>query len=137
MITKSFVTARYAETDQMGVIHHSVYAVWYELARTDFIKKVGISYSKMEEMGILLPLSKLTCKYHQATLYEDEITIETRILALTPSRIQFGYTVYKKGVEKPVNTGSTLHGWTDKALKPFNMKKRYPELYETILNAME
>ena len=56
MITKSFVTARYAETDQMGVIHHSVYAVWYELARTDFIKKVGISYSKMEEMGILLPL---------------------------------------------------------------------------------
>ena len=102
MITKSFVTARYAETDQMGVIHHSVYAVWYELARTDFIKKVGISYSKMEEMGILLPLSELTCKYHQATLYEDEITIETRILALTPSRIQFGYTVYKKGVEKPV-----------------------------------
>ena len=107
MITKSFVTARYAETDQMGVIHHSVYAVWYELARTDFIKKVGISYSKMEEMGILLPLSELTCKYHQATLYEDEITIETRILALTPSRIQFGYTVYKKGVEKPVNTGYT------------------------------
>ena len=95
MITKSFVTARYAETDQMGVIHHSVYAVWYELARTDFIKKVGISYSKMEEMGILLPLSELTCKYHQATLYEYEITIETRILALTPSRIQFGYTVYK------------------------------------------
>ena len=87
MITKSFVTARYAETDQMGVIHHSVYAVWYELARTDFIKKVGISYSKMEEMGILLPLSELTCKYHQATLYEDEITIETRILALTPSRL--------------------------------------------------
>ena len=61
MITKSFVTARYAETDQMGVIHHSVYAVWYELARTDFIKKVGISYSQMEEMGILLPLSELTC----------------------------------------------------------------------------
>ena len=55
MITKSFVTARYAETDQMGVIHHSVYAVWYELARTDFIKKVGnFIYSKMEEMGILL-----------------------------------------------------------------------------------
>ena len=51
MITKSFVTARYAETDQMGVIHHSVYAVWYELARTDFIKKVGISYSKMGRNG--------------------------------------------------------------------------------------
>ncbi|MFR1213948.1 MAG: hypothetical protein ACLSCV_03570 [Acutalibacteraceae bacterium] len=40
-------------------------------------------------------------------------------------------------MEKPVNKGSTLHGWTDKELKPFNMKKRYPELYETILNAME
>ncbi len=137
MITKSHIIARYAETDQMGVIHHSVYPVWYELARTEFIKQAGISYGKMEEMGILLPLSELTCKYHQATLYEDEITIETRILSLTPSRIQFGYTVYKSGVEKPVNTGSSLHGWTDRDLKPFNMKKRYPALYEAIANTVE
>ena len=137
MITKSYVTARYAETDQMGVVHHSVYAVWYELARTEFIKQIGISYSQMEEMGILLPLSELHCKYHQATLYEDELTIETRILMLTPSRIQFGYTIYKKGVAAPVSTGSTMHGWTDKTLKPFNMKKRYPELYESILSTME
>ena len=44
---------------------------------------------------------------------------------------------HKMCIRDSVNTGSTLHGWTDKALKPFNMKKRYPELYETILNAME
>lgn len=137
MISKSEVVARYAETDQMGVIHHAVYAVWYELARTDFIKKIGMSYGKMEELGLMLPVIELNCHYHQPTRYEDELTIETRIIKLTPARIEFGYTIYKKGVERPVNTGSTLHAWTSKQLLPMNMKKRYPAIYTSILEMME
>lgn len=137
MITKSHIVARYAETDQMGIIHHSVYAVWYELARTDFIKQIGMSYSQMEEMGVMLPLIELNCKYLQATRYEDELTVETRIVNLTPVRIEFGYTIYKKGIERAMSTGSTLHVWTDKNLLPMNMRKRYPEIYQSILDIME
>ncbi len=132
MIIKSNVVARYAETDQMGIVHHSIYAVWYELARTDFIKHIGMSYTDMEQMGILLPLLELHCKYHQPTRYEDELTIESHITNLTPVRIEFGYTIYKKNSEKPVNTGSTLHAWTDTQLKPVNLKKRFPDIYRVI-----
>ena len=62
-INRLEITARYAETDMMGIIHHSVYAVWFEAARTEFIKMTGISYTQLEKSGIMLPLSELCCKY--------------------------------------------------------------------------
>ena len=59
----STVEVRYAETDQMGIAHHSNYAVWFEVARTDFIKAAGISYTDVEKEGIITPLTSLECKY--------------------------------------------------------------------------
>ncbi|MEG0230260.1 MAG: thioesterase family protein, partial [Oscillospiraceae bacterium] len=70
---KTKIVARYAETDQMGVVHHSVYPIWYEVARTEFIKHIGISYSQMEKMGVMTPLAHLQCDYKNATKYEDEV----------------------------------------------------------------
>lgn len=49
MLSKSIVNVRYAETDKMGIVHHSVYPIWFELARTDLSKEAGFPYSKMEE----------------------------------------------------------------------------------------
>ena len=73
------ITVRYAETDQMGVAHHSVYAVWYEVARTEFAKKYIIPYSEAEKMGIMMPVAELTSKYYKSAFYEDELTIKTEI----------------------------------------------------------
>ena len=64
----STVEVRYAETDQMGIAHHSNYAVWFEVARTDFIKAVGISYTDVEKEGIITPLTSLECKYKNGDL---------------------------------------------------------------------
>jgi acyl-CoA thioester hydrolase len=113
MISKSYITVRYAETDQMGIVHHSVYPVWFEVARTDFVKKLGMHYSQMEKAGIFLPLAELQCKFISPTYYEDELVVEASIQELTGARIQFAYTVYRKGEDKPVATGSTVHAWTD------------------------
>ena len=66
----STVEVRYAETDQMGIAHHSNYAVWFEVARTDFIKAAGISYTDVEKEGIITPLTSLECKYKKAAFYE-------------------------------------------------------------------
>ena len=55
MISQSKIVVRYQETDQMGIAHHSVYPVWFEVARTDFIKKLGVSYSEIEKMGLCFP----------------------------------------------------------------------------------
>ena len=132
------VTVRYAETDKMGITHHSVYPIWYELARTEIIKNIGITYTEMENEGIMLPLSELSCKYMIPSTYEDELTIRVKISKLTPARIVFNYETYKEGIEKPIATGSTIHAWADsKTLKLINFKKHFPEYYEKIEKLIE
>lgn len=132
MISETQITVRYAETDQMGIVHHSVYPIWYELARTEAIKKIGITYSSLEKNGIMTPLVELNCKYIFPAKYEDILTIKVEISKLTPARIVFYYQVFKKGEENPINTGNTVHAWVGKNLKPINLKKQFPEIFEKI-----
>ena len=136
MITKTQITVRYAETDQMGIVHHSVYPIWYEAARTEAIKKIGMNYSTLERNGVMLPLVELNCKYNVPAEYEDVLTIMVEIAKLTPARIVFHYQIFKTGIEKPINTGSTIHAWVGKDLKQINLKKQYPEIFEKILSAL-
>ena len=96
MISTSKINVRYAETDQMGIVHHSVYAVWYEAARTDFCKACGFSYKEMESRGVLTPLVSLECKFIKPAFYDDTLTIKTRISKLTPARVEFFYEVFKE-----------------------------------------
>jgi len=137
MKTQSQIVVRYAETDQMGIAHHSVYPIWYEVARTDFIKQVGMTYSEMEGAGIMLPLAGLTCKYLAPALYEDVLIVEAEIKTLTPARIEFAYTVYKSGNSKPINIGTTLHAWVDTNMKLINLKKKSPDIYKLVEKACE
>lgn len=137
MYSETKVEVRYAETDKMGIVHHSVYPIWYELARTKFIKELGISYSQMEEMGVMTPLVQLSCKYIHPADYEDILTIRVSVSKLTPARVVFDYEVYKEGIEKPINTGSTTHAWVEKNLHPINFKKEFPELYKKIESTIE
>ncbi len=133
-VSKSHVCVRYAETDQMGVVHHANYPVWFELARTDFIKTIGVTYSEMEAMGIMLPVAELNVRYRIPAKYEDELTVETHIERITPARVVFGYKIYKDN--DPEQTvmieGSSTHAWVDMSMKPMNMKKWHPDLFEKI-----
>jgi len=56
------ITVRYAETDCMGVTHHAVYPVWFEVARTDYIKNAAVSYAEMERRGVMIPVTGISCK---------------------------------------------------------------------------
>lgn len=132
MISETKITVRYAETDQMGIVHHSVYPIWYEAARTEAIKKIGITYSALEKNGIMTPLVELNSRYIVPAEYEDVLTIQVEIAKLTPARIVFNYQVFKEGIEKPINTGSTIHAWVGKELKPINLKKQFPEIFEKV-----
>jgi acyl-CoA thioester hydrolase, YbgC/YbaW family len=130
------LTVRYAETDRMGIVHHSNYPVWFEVGRTEFIKQSGISYSHVETLGILLPLLELQCKYISSSTYEDNIIVRTSIKSYSKTRLNFKYEVFKAvDMEHPITVGETLHVWTTKDLKPINLQKRYPELYQIIEKA--
>ncbi len=122
------IIARYAETDQMGIIHHSVYPVWYEAARTDFIKYAGITYTQLEKMGVMLPLAELTCRYFRPVHYEDEVTVVTETLKLSAAKIIFRYRVILDG--ELMAEGTTTHGFVSSdTFKPVNLKKLMPEFY--------
>lgn len=132
MVSKSIINVRYAETDKMGIVHHAVYPIWYEVARTDFIKKIGISYSDIEKLGIMMPLVELKCKYVSPAYYEDELTVEARIKQFNPVKIEFEYFVYRQNLDKHINVGSTLHAWVDNDFKIINLKKKYYDIYKLI-----
>ena len=67
---------RYAETDQMGIAHHSSYFVWMEAARTELLRERGLSYRELEERGYLLPVHEALCRYKRSVQYDEEVVIE-------------------------------------------------------------
>jgi acyl-CoA thioester hydrolase len=137
IISQTHLTVRYAETDQMGIVHHSNYPIWYEAGRTDLIKKMGMPYSTVEQQGILLPLIELQSRYIGAAKYEDEIVIKTRIKDASFTRITFYYEVYKINDLKMINSGETKHVWTNRELRPVNIKKHAPQILDLINKAKE
>lgn len=129
METKTNIITRYSETDQMGIIHHSNYAVWFEAGRTDFFKKLGTSYKEIENKGILLPLYGMNCRFISPARYEDEVVIKTTLKAVTKIRVIFSYVVVNLSDGKILADGETMHAWTNKLLKPVNAAKAIPDIY--------
>lgn len=140
MHSKSYITVRYAETDRMGIAHHSNYPVWYEVGRTDYIQMYGIHYREMEEAGVLMPLTNLSCNYKLPALYEDRLIIRTWVIGLRAAQISFTYTVRRlndDGTETELGYGTTEHGFVDsKTFRPVSLRKRMPELYEKIKSTL-
>jgi len=132
------ITARYQETDKMGIIHHSVYPVWFEAARTDFIKACGHSYSLLEKKGLMLPLISLEAEYLNPSYYEDTVIIRSRLKNLSATRMTVSYEVFRADDDKRIiSRGSTTHVFTDRDMKPVNAKKKFPEVHEALKKIYE
>ena len=91
---------RYAETDQMGYIHHSIYAQYYEMGRIDLMNKIGISYKQMEKDGYILPVYHLQTKYFIPLTFDELITLKTYVKYLKGVRLAFGYEIYNENGKK-------------------------------------
>ena len=89
---------RYAETDQMGMVHHSNYLIWFEAARSEFCRVHGINYRQMEIDGLFLPVAEAHCRYIRPAFYEDEIIIKTWVLDLKRSLLRIGYEAQRDEV---------------------------------------
>ncbi|HHU56415.1 MAG TPA: acyl-CoA thioesterase [Acholeplasmataceae bacterium] len=136
MKTKLTIIPRYAETDQMGIIHHSVYPIWYECGRTAFCKDLGMPYHEMEKKGVALAVINVNVNYKYPAFYGDELTIYTWISSCTKIRVEFGYEIYNQNNEL-INYGSTMHAWVNDKLRPVNIVKIAPEIYEFLLKTKE
>jgi acyl-CoA thioester hydrolase len=109
-ITKERV--RYAETDAMGVTHHANYLLWMEIGRTNLLRDMELPYKKLEEDGIMLPVTKLGVKYIAPTFYDDEIFIHSVCTLAKGVRMRIDYKIYRNGNEI-VATGYTEHAVLD------------------------
>ena len=133
MITETRFPVRYAETDQMGIVHHSVYPIWFECGITDFIKHYGIAYNELEELGLMLPLIRLTCEYKNPVKYGDSVLVKTRLIKATKVRLVLGYEVYAENKNLFCVNGTTEHAWTATNLKPVNISKYRPEIFKKLM----
>ena len=84
---------RYGETDQMGVVYHANYLVYFELGRTELIRDLGFPYAQFEEDGIRLPVVSTALRFHNAARYDEEIAVGTRLTEITAVRVRFEYEV--------------------------------------------
>ncbi len=101
------VRVRYGETDQMGYMYYGNYAEFYEVGRVEMLRSLGLTYSGMEESGIMMPVLEMNCKYLKPALYDEEITINVIMDKMPGIKIHFRYELFNEKNEL-INTGSTL-----------------------------
>lgn len=123
------VRVRYKETDQMGVVHHSNYVNYYEVARTEMMRERGISYKEMEQRGVMLPVREVNMKYISPAYYDDVLTIKTHIAEKPGVKLTFTHEIYNE-VGTLVNTGSVVLVFVDAvSRKPIRAPKWFLELF--------
>ena len=126
----SRVRVRYAETDQMGVVYHANYFVWFEVGRTDLLRRSGATYRELEADGVGLPVIEAHCEYRQPARYDDELEIRTEGTLVSPVRVEFAYEVVRASDGTRLVTGRTVHAGVDKDGRPCRLPARVRALFE-------
>ncbi len=137
MINRTNIRARYAETDQMGIIYHANYFTWFEIGRTGFFRELKSNYRKLEEENVLLPVIDVGCRYIEAAKYDDEIIIITKLDKIKGVKLRFKYQVIRKDDEKLLAEGYTEHAFVDKDLKPVNFRRKFKDIWLKLEETIE
>ena len=106
------IRVRYGETDQMGVVYHANYAVYFEVGRTEWLREFGLSYSAMEAEGIMLPVISLHINYKNSARYDDVLKVKTRLKKMPTASIEFDYELTNEKGELLAN-GNTILAFID------------------------
>jgi acyl-CoA thioester hydrolase len=120
---------RYAETDQMGVVYHANYLVWCEMGRTDFIRRLGVSYADMERSGVSLAVSELSARFHAAARYDELIRVQTILADVRSRMIVFDYVVSNAETAQRLVSARTTLISLDRAGKPIALPASVRQLF--------
>jgi len=134
MSIRTTLRVRYAETDQMGVVYYANYFVWCEIGRVEFFRQLGYDYKQMElEDDCHLPVVEANCRYRAPARYDDEVVIETSVIALRSSFVKFSYRILRSQSdgEQLLAEAETLHVSVDKSMR----KRPLPEKHFLAIEA--
>lgn len=130
VVGEARVRVRYAETDQMGVVYHANYLVWFEIGRVELIRQMGLDYSQLEkEEGCLIAVVEATARYKSPARYDDELVVRTRIAGVRGSMVRFRYQVVRVEDDRLLCEGETTHVVVGRDMKRKAMPERYLERF--------
>ena len=120
------IRVRYAETDQMGVVYHANYFVWFELGRVELLRQLGFSYRDMEAQdGCGIAVIDARCRYKAPARYDEEVIVRTHLALLRESLIQFAYELVNADDGTLLAEGDTTHIVVDKQMKKTPLPEKY------------
>lgn len=128
---------QYYETDKMGITHHSNYIRWMEEARVDWLDKIGWSFEKLENLGMISPVVEINCKYINSTKFNDIVEINVMLKEYKGVKLIVEYEMINSKTKELVVKGESKHCFTTKDGKIISIKKEYPEFNETLLKELE
>ena len=101
-VSQTRIRVRYAETDQMGVVYYANFFVWFEVGRVELLRQLGFHYKQMEiDDDCHIPVVEANCRYKSPARYDDELLLETSILAMRRTVIKFGYRLLRPETTDP------------------------------------
>ncbi|RLT40954.1 MAG: acyl-CoA thioesterase [Chloroflexi bacterium] len=109
------ITVRFAETDQMGVVHHASYIVWFEAGRVAWMGAAGLPYVQISNAGYNFAVTDVQCRYRAALRFGDPVQVITRLVSLRSRQVEFGYAVMNSASGVLCATGSSSHICVDRA----------------------
>ncbi len=131
------VRVRYAETDQMGVVYHANYLVWFEVGRVEMMRQIGLEYREMErEEGALIAVVEATARYKAPARYDDELIIRTRVASARVALLRFKYEVLRASDEALLCEGETVHLVVGRDMKRRAMPEKYVEKFGSLILRM-
>lgn len=119
---------RYAETDMMGIAHHSSYVVWMEAGRTEFMRAFGFTYRQLEEVGVMLPVLEINVRYFRPCVYDDELRITTWLAEIARTRIKLAYSIVRLPEETLLTEAYSLHTFMNREGRPIRIT-HHPEAW--------
>jgi acyl-CoA thioester hydrolase len=122
------IVPRYSETDQAGVVHHTVYPVWFEMGRTELLRVNGLAYSELEKAGTFFVVTELTAKYRRPCFYDEKLDLTTTCTRITRARIEHTYQLKRAETGILLAEGTSILACVDKSGKPRRMPEfMFPE----------
>ncbi len=124
-MTTAKLRVRFAETDQMGIVHHSNYAIWFELARVNWLDDRNMSYKEWEDEGVSLAVSELQVQYRNSAKFDDEINVEVILTVAKSRRSQFEYRLFRSNDNALIATGKTTHTPTNRQGQAIRLPEKW------------
>lgn len=124
------VRVRYAETDQMGVVYHANYFIWFEVGRVELLRQLGFSYRDMEQNDhCYIAVVDARCRYKAPARYDEEIIVRTHLKNVRESLVHFGYELVRASDSTLLAEGETTHIVTDSEMKVTAIPERYLRVF--------